>query len=319
MAAHTSLTTLEMSDIITNKAKARQLQKKEVSAKKADRPKGPSVKKERGEEAGASAKEDAEDGLVTLKRSVEILSSLVLLEFILILGLGVACGIYYYNSKDLPKVPPVKKEVERGSSEVALNRLQGADVTAETSALLEEVREALALQEARNKLTALADQAISSGSRYAFRELERFYEDPENPTLQDACNAEIIRVESHYINVRRHRSYAIPMAKLFPGKKESDLTFEDLSQLLSEGTKHWEFRAWAAQQFGDIRGDSKVPDTLVRAMKGESDLCVVQEVLRSFEKVTGYRSLGVFDTKVAVSWWSENRDHFAKAGRNPNQ
>jgi hypothetical protein len=254
--------------------------------------------------------------IAALEKGVKRLQKLSLLLFLIILGLGIF-GVNALKGRKTVTDSVTVPTSEDG--ELLSNPFYSSDESGEMKKLLKEVRAELEQQKIRNRLTKFADEAISTGSRYAFRELERHIDNPDNSVTKDACNAEIIRVESHYITARRYRSYSVPMAKLFPGKKESELTFDDLVQLLSSASSHWEFRAWAARQMGDMPGNADVPEALVRAMKGESDLCVVQEALRSFEKLTGYQPPGVFDTTVAVDWWNENKERYAKTGRVPAQ
>jgi uncharacterized membrane protein len=298
--------------VITNRAKAKK-HEKESSKEKPKAKKRPEQAKPGAEPAEAMPPKSVVIAkIAALENAVKRLKSLSLLLLFLILGLG--GGMIALNEKKPSEsvAVPLNKAVDPFSTP-----FHSGDETGDMKTLLKEVSTELEQQKARNRLTKLADEAISTGSRYAFRELERYYDDPNNSFMKDACNAEIIRVESHYITVRRYRTYAVPLAKLFPGKRESELTYDDLALLLASEANHWELRAWAAQQMGDMRDDAEVPEALVRAMKGESDLCVVQEALRSFEKLTGYQPPGVFNTTVAVAWWGENKERFAKAGRTP--
>ena len=301
--------------IITNKAKAKKLENEALKEKSKGK-KRPEAAKQIPEPVKAMpAKSVVVAKMAALEDAVKKLQKLSLILFLLILGMGIFGAVALSGDKAAEP-----KEVQSDDDGELLSKpLFASDETGEMRGLLIEVRAELEQQKARNKLTKLADEAISTGSRYAFRELERHIENPDNASTKDACNAEIIRVESHYITARRYRSYSIPMAKLFPGKKESELTFDDLQGVLSSSSSHWEFRAWAAQQMGDLPGNADVPEALVRAMRLESDLCVVQEALRSFEKLTGYQPPGVFNTAVADDWWSENKERYAKNGRIPEQ
>ncbi len=182
--------------------------------------------------------------------------------------------------------------------------------------LLAEIQGELARIKARNRLTSLADQAISAGSRYSYRELERAYQAPEIIELKDAASAEMGRVESHFVSTRRYRSYTLDVPRLIEGKRtESELDARDLIEIMLQESNYWEARARAAQLLATDKGDPRVAEALVRCIDGDSSLYVLQEALLSFEKITGYKPPGVFDGSLASDWWAQNKVRFA--AKNP--
>lgn len=160
---------------------------------------------------------------------------------------------------------------------------------------------------ARNKLRFYADQAISTGSRFALWQLIERQKKPEFPELTDAATAEIMRVESHFITTRRFRKYALPLSQVFSGAQSpGDIRTDQLLWAVSDPTLSWEIRAFAARSLSKRKGAPSVPATLVKSAQSEADLRVLQEIIVSFGQVTGFYSSSIFASKEAASWWENH-------------
>lgn len=170
-------------------------------------------------------------------------------------------------------------------------------------------RELVTLKE-RNRLTAFADKAITTGER---KDLDRLIEsllDRDLAYLQDAAKAEIQRVYYHLRFTQRiEPGYKLPVNDLFkdPGiRDESDLKTEKLIELLHDQKQEWRVRLRSAWLLGG-RKTREVCDALIKAIKEDPVLDVAKEAQLSLEQTMGVKFLLLAIPDIEA-WWKTQTD-----------
>jgi hypothetical protein len=157
----------------------------------------------------------------------------------------------------------------------------------------------------RNRLTAYADEAISTGNRRTLNLLVDAMRDPDRATLFHAAQAEYYRVVVHYQMLSRiDPGYKLALRELFPGQSlrdEADLSTPQIIGLLQDPEKDWRARLRAAYLLTGRR-TPEVGDALVAALRGDPNLDVAKEAQLSFESTFGRRFL-LFDLAGIETWW----------------
>ena len=167
----------------------------------------------------------------------------------------------------------------------------------------------LVLLKERNRLTALADEAIATGARGPYERLWDAMEDPRLVTLAHAARAEILRVQDCFLNGQRVKfygiqQYQIPVAEIFPDASTltaTQLSDDQMIRLLLDQKQPWQTRVKAAWYLGQRRS-TKVGEALVKAIKTDPALDVAAEATFSFEQITGYHAK-LFEVKSLEAWW----------------
>lgn len=168
-----------------------------------------------------------------------------------------------------------------------------------------EANKELVLLKERNRLTAYADEAISTGNRKALNVLIQDIQDPEMAHLRHAVFAEIQRVYYHLrFTSRIDPNFKIPVNELFkdPGiRDESDLKTEKVVELMHDPKQPWEVRLRAAYLLGGRR-TREVGDALIKAIRDDPILDVAKEAQLSFEQNMNHKFL-LLDLPSIESWW----------------
>lgn len=168
-----------------------------------------------------------------------------------------------------------------------------------------ETNKELVLLKERNRLTAYADEAISTGSRKALDLLIENLQDPEMVNLRHATFAEIQRVYYHLrFTSRIDPNFKIPVNDLFkdPGiRDESDLKTEKVIELLHDQQQAWEVRLRAAWLLGG-RPTREVGDALIKSIREDPVLDVAKEAQLSFEQNMNRKFL-LLDLPAIEGWW----------------
>lgn len=163
----------------------------------------------------------------------------------------------------------------------------------------------LRLMKERNRLSAYADEAISTGARRPLTLIIDTMKDPERAALYHAAHAEYYRIMGHYQLINRiDPAYKLPLSQLFPGKKirdEADLTTEQIIGLMQNKNIDWQSRLRAAFLLGGRR-TPEVGDALLRTLKEDPNLDVAKEAQLSFEQNVGRHFL-LFDIASIDAWW----------------
>ncbi len=163
----------------------------------------------------------------------------------------------------------------------------------------------LRLMKERNRLTAYADEAISTGARRPLGLIVEAMQDPERATLYHAAKAEYYRIMGHYQLINRiDPAYKLPLAELFPGGKvrdEADLSTTQIIDLLKNKDIDWQPRLRAAFLLGGRR-TPEVGDALIKTLKEDPHLDVAKEAQLSFEQNVG-RNFLLFDIPGIDAWW----------------
>ena len=170
---------------------------------------------------------------------------------------------------------------------------------------MRELREQLEILKARNRLTFLADRAISEAERSAYFELRQMLTDPEYDRYRVSINTEINRIDRFYMDGTRLGNRPLPVDELFPvgeAESEAELTTAQLIALLNERSASWQHRARAANLLGVV-GTEKALESLALAAGTEANLDALKEIIYSFEESTGYRGRYLFDTDSLFKWW----------------
>ena len=168
-----------------------------------------------------------------------------------------------------------------------------------------DLREQLEILKARNRLTFLADRAISEAERSAYFELRQMLTDPDYDRYRVSINTEIARIDRFYMDGTRLGNRPLPVDELFPvgdAESEAELTTAQLISLLNERSANWQYRARAANLLS-IVGTEKALEALALAAGTESNLDALKEIIYSFEESTGYRGPYLFDTESLFEWW----------------
>lgn len=169
------------------------------------------------------------------------------------------------------------------------------------------LEERIQFLEQRMRLTRLADEAISSGSRYAFKQLEEAFDDPALTELKVAANSEIIRVESIYARTAGMRYIDIPVKMIDPSlTSDRELSVSQLGDLLISSSAAPEMRARAAELLGELPSFEACA-YLIECVRTEPNLAVLVEATRSFKKLSGYDEGRVFASKRAEEWFFANQ------------
>jgi TolA-binding protein len=163
----------------------------------------------------------------------------------------------------------------------------------------------LRLLKERNRLTAYADEAISTGLRRPLDLIIEAMKDPARATLYHAGKAEYYRVVGHFHLMNRiDPGYQLPIARLFPDqgvRDEVDVTTEQLISLLANHEQDWEVRLRAAFLLGGRR-TLEVGEALLAAMRNDPSLDVAKEAQLSFQQNMGRHFL-LYDLPAIESWW----------------
>ncbi len=163
----------------------------------------------------------------------------------------------------------------------------------------------LRLMKERNRLSAYADEAISTGARRPLALIIETMKDPERAGLYHAAHAEYYRIMGHYQFINRiDPAYKLPLDKLFPGKKigdEADLSTEQIIGLVQNKDIDWQSRLRAAFLLGGRRAP-EVAEALLRVLKEDPNLDVAKEAQLSFEQNVGRHFL-LFDIAGIDAWW----------------
>jgi hypothetical protein len=169
------------------------------------------------------------------------------------------------------------------------------------SASLAELR----LLKERNRLSAYADEAISTGNRRPLDLIIEAMKDPDRATLFHAAKSEYYRVVGHFhLLYRIDPGYKLPVTELFSGGKvrdEADLKTDQIIALLENKDHDWQVRLRAAFLLGGRR-TPEVGDALVKALLHDPNLDVAKEAQLSFEQNVG-RNFMLFDLPGVESWW----------------
>ncbi len=163
----------------------------------------------------------------------------------------------------------------------------------------------LRLMKERNRLSAYADEAISTGDRRSLNLLIEAMKDPARATFYHAARAEYYRIMGHYQLINRiDPAYKLPLAKLFPKVKirdEADLRTDQIIALLHNQDIEWQSRLRAAYLLGGRR-TPEVGAALLKALKEDANLDVAKEAQLSFEQNVG-RNFLLFDITAIDTWW----------------
>lgn len=166
--------------------------------------------------------------------------------------------------------------------------------------------------EKRNKLTELADKAISQFSRSALNELESRYHNAlaiSDSITWSAAISEILRVKSNYASGSRHAGQNI--VGTYPDgtiKREEDYTTGELIALLLRD-EDWRIRARSATILENHK-EIGVAEALLECAKKEENLIVLKESIRSFRTLTKFKNPDIFNTKYLEDWWSKNAENY---------
>lgn len=184
----------------------------------------------------------------------------------------------------------------------------GAAGVSQTAEMVPQVtptqKEFIQLKE-RNRITAYADEAISTGRRKPLETIVEYLRDESTAHLRDAAQAEYMRVQRMIqFYQREDPAYRLPVGELFKDsglRTEADLTPAQLHQLLADSEKQpWEVRVRAAIL---LKGstDAQTDASLLQAMRSDPSLDVVKHAQITFEQRV-QRRFRLFDLPAIDSW-----------------
>ena len=241
--------------------------------------------------------------------------------FILATGAALLASWYILIPEYFRQNPPL------AASSAALTVVPEVDANGEPTLIglekreIRDLREQLEILKARNRLTFLADRAISEAERSAYFELRQMLTDPDYDRYRVSINTEIARIDRFYMDGTRLGNRPLPVDELFPvgdAESEAELTTAQLISLLNERSANWQYRARAANLLG-IVGTEKALEALALAAGTETNLDALKEIIYSFEESTGYRGPYLFDTESLFEWWvgESARRQEEEAGKAP--
>jgi len=163
----------------------------------------------------------------------------------------------------------------------------------------------------RNRLTELADMAISNRDVVAYSELEKIANDSTKPELIPAAVSEIKRIKTFFATMTSVKGlFLIQKGPLGTELKDNDIPTTGLISYL-RNNNNWLARVKAAELLAN-RKEKGVPEVLIEIMKNDTNLEVRKVALQSFESITGYVSNDVFDFEAANEWWLKNKTDIDK-------
>jgi hypothetical protein len=169
----------------------------------------------------------------------------------------------------------------------------------------QKISEEVSKLEERNRILQLSDEAIGQANRTSFEKLHQVFHKSSSQYIKDIVLSEIARVKAFWLDITRIED--VSFSKKEPdGTRIEDKNFttpELISALLEN--KEWKIRARAAHLLKD-RESSEVPEALLKAIKGDTNLEVVRESIRSLEKIIGYVSPDALDYEAAESLWEKH-------------
>lgn len=138
---------------------------------------------------------------------------------------------------------------------------------------------------------------------------ERYSNDPKKQSFKIFAVAEILRVKGFYISGTRIKgislSYTAP-----DGSKKTDAEIPTHILISFLSNSNWPLRANAAELLAN-RSEKGVPEALIKAFD-DSNLDVRKIALDSFERITGFTRIDVFDFPRAKEWYAKNASEVEK-------
>lgn len=161
----------------------------------------------------------------------------------------------------------------------------------------------------RNMVLQLSDKAIAEADAESFDKLENIYETTMDEDLKLVALSEIYRVKLSFINTTRIRGVEITYTDNRTGKvlKDKEIPTEVLIGDLNNNPD-WRIRARATDLLKS-RKEKQVPETLLNAIQNDKNLEVRAKAIKSFERVTGFKSMDVIKYSPAKNWWDSNKDN----------
>lgn len=166
----------------------------------------------------------------------------------------------------------------------------------------------------RNRITAYADEAISTGDRKPLETLVEYIRGSGSDHLRDAAQAEYMRVvRMVQFYQREDPGFRLPVTELFKGENlqyEADLKPQHLFKLLADVKQSWEVRVRAAI----LLKSSDSPETnakLIEAVKNDPSLEVAKHAQIALEQRI-QRRFRLFDIPAIEAWAAEQSKSTAK-------
>lgn len=190
--------------------------------------------------------------------------------------------------------------------------------TAEAEKQLSAVRESFAKQlndeiqtlKERNRITALADKAISQGDVEAYRELEKMAKD------NDAAMSELLGVFNAFSIFSAKRNWGVglvPSAFNSKKTKEEELEPEEIFPLFF-GFESFKGRVRAMELMIPKfrRGSYSQIAFLEEAVRRETNLYALHEMQKAVPRLIGNETWGSMDGRDFLKWVEENRERLKK-------
>ncbi len=165
----------------------------------------------------------------------------------------------------------------------------------------------------RDKLMLLSDQAISEGKTEAFEELLKLYIDQKDIMKKDIILSYMFQVKNFYLSGKRFN-----LIKIYLSDVETNIGTIETKMLIRElrGNESVPVRYMIAEELGN-RKEKGVPEALYGSIKNDKRLDVVVQSVKSFKRVTGYKSIDVFGGEHLNRYWRENKKTINKTLKKP--
>lgn len=213
------------------------------------------------------------------------------------------------------------------SARAILDRLELVEQTASDTILrLQEIEEEASktgtnlssLVERENKKLEISklEKAAIDGDRKSYERLQDY--ESSDDELNERAGLAVLSVKRFYIGTSKTKGVQIhrtgPSGERI---EEKDIETSWLIQDLNESS-NWVVRARVAELLKK-RKENGVPEALLNAMETDANLWVCREALQSFESITGYKEIDVFDfeAKRPRKWYEEHFEEVAERLTNP--
>jgi len=162
----------------------------------------------------------------------------------------------------------------------------------------------------RNKVTQLADEAITNASRPSFEKLIKIENTANDGSVEQlAAESELIRVKMVWTNIQREITYPDFDSYDSSGIEYNKLKTKELINLLKD--QRWQVRRECARRLRNKKF-IEVAEALERVLATDDDLEVIHAALQSFQNVTGMPNIGMLAYLDALKWWQQNKKEVSK-------
>lgn len=195
---------------------------------------------------------------------------------------------------------------ERQQEKQSLDELRG-----EYTKQIDDLRPLVKFQEDLKEIQLLKNRAID-GDFDDFNKLANYK--AQDKDLTTAALTAVIEVKEPYLVGNRTQGVSIWMTNPDGTKGLTDEHIPSTTltnAYLLNDAQPWQYRTKAAELLASKR-EAGVAEALLKAMQSDKNLWVRHAALTSFQVLTGFRQIDVFDFGGASEWWDKNKVDYLK-------